>query len=97
MLTFYTNSKGVCSVESIKKCLSEIIHCEKDMNKNNKKISPLNYLKKISNMEIKKKNEINDYLACNKRNDIYKIKSYGNRTLQPMVILNENKLQSIYK
>jgi hypothetical protein len=99
MLTFYTNSKGVCSIDSIKKCLSEIIHSDKDMtNKNNKRlISPLNYLKKISNMEVKKKDEINDYLASNKRNDIYQIKSYGNKTLQPMVILNENKLQSIYK
>ena len=99
MLTFYTNSKEVCSIDSIKKCLSEIIHSDKDMtSKNNKRlISPLKYLKTISNMEVKKGNEINDYLATNKRNDIYEIKSYGNKTLQPMVILNENKLQSIYK
>lgn len=99
MLSFWTNSSGVCSIDSVKKCLSEIIQSDKDIEpKNNKRlISPLKYLKTISNMEVRKKNEINDYLASNKRNDIYQIKSYGNRTLQPMVILNENKLQSIYK
>lgn len=99
MLTFYTNNKGVCSIDTVKKCLSEIINSDKDMtSKNNQRIiSPLTYLKKISNMGKKKADEINDYLASNKRNDIYQIKSYGNKTLQPMVILNENKLQSIYK
>ena len=45
----------------------------------------------------KKFNDINDYLEVNKRNDVYPIKLYGNKELQKLVIINENKLQSIYK
>jgi hypothetical protein len=99
MLTFYTQSPEMCSIESIKKCLSDIVTYDNDTGtKNNSRlISPLNYLKKISNMEMKKKDDYNDYLAVNKRNDIYQLKLYGNKELQNMVILNENKLQSIYK
>lgn len=99
MLTFYTNSKEICTIDSVKKCLSEIIHNDRDtLLKNNMRvISPLKYLKTISDMRIKETDDINDYLASNKRNDIYEIKTYGNKTLQPIVILNENKLQSIYK
>ncbi len=48
-------------------------------------------------MEVKKTDSFNDYLAVNKRNDIYELKLFGNKELQSMVILNENKLQSIYK
>jgi len=99
MLTFYTQSSELCSIESIKKCLSDIINHDKDptMKNSQRLISPLNYLKKISNMEMKKTDSYNDYLAVNKRNDIYQLKLYGNKELQSMVILNENKLQSIYK
>lgn len=99
MLSFYTQSTELCSIESVKRCLSDIINHEKDfVSKNTQRlISPLNYLKKISNMEIKKADSYNDYLAVNRRNDIYELKLYGNKDLQSMVILNENKLQSIYK
>lgn len=98
MLSFYTQSPELCSIENIKQCLSDIINNEKNLTKNNNRvISPLSYLKKISNMEMKKADDINDYLSINKRNDIYQVKLYGNKELQKVVILNENKLQSIYK
>lgn len=99
MLAFYTQSPELCSIESVKKSLSDIINYENDLiaKSNQRIISPLNYLKKISNMETKKADNYNDYLAVNKRNDIYELKLYGNKELQSMVILNENKLQSIYK
>lgn len=99
MLAFYTQSPELCSIENVKKSLSDIINYEKDFiaKSNQRLISPLNYLKKISNMEVKKADSYNDYLAVNKRNDIYELKLYGNKELQSMIILNENKLQSIYK
>lgn len=99
MLHFYTGIEENCEVDAIKKCFSEIINAEKDMTLKNSKriISNLDYLKKISDIEIKKGNVINDYLASNKRNDIYPLKTYGNKEIQPCVILNENKLQSKYK
>jgi len=99
MLAFYTHSPELCSIENVKKCLSDIINCEKNYiaKSNQRLISPLNYLKKISCMEMKKADSYNDYLAVNKRNDIYELKLYGNKDSQSMVILNENKLQSIYK
>lgn len=98
MLTFYTQSDEICTIENIKKCLSEIINSDKSANiKTERVLSPLGYLKKISNIENKKFNDINDYLEVNKRNDVYPIKLYGNKELQKLVIINENKLQSIYK
>jgi hypothetical protein len=98
MLDFYARSGELCSISEVKKCFSKILH---DYNSNShskmKMIPDLVYLRKLAfENEDKKKNDkiqnIPKISGC--RNDIFAIK-FGGSVEQ--VILNENKLQSIYK
>ena len=100
MLDFYAKSKETCSISEIKKCFGNILHNHHSESvKKSKLIPDLVYLKGIafdSSLEEKKVNKSNsiNFYKAKGREDVFQVKCYGK---DYKVVLNENKLQSIYK
>jgi hypothetical protein len=101
MLIFYSNSADTCKISEIKKCFSKIIYNIHTNFIDNSKILPaITYLKNISqtdsvgNINSKQEEYVKNSNACSpSRKDIFAIRNISKHK----VVLNENKLESIYK
>lgn len=96
MLIFYAKAGDYVTKDDIKQCYGIILHQYKaNMLKDKVLVSNLDYLKQLSGMREEKKEIMTEQNKPTRR-DVFTVKCYPQKQKRE-VILNENKLQKMYK